>query len=147
MPVTANVAPVYPADKRVPSRVSSPSQIRAEGLPNSLATDMEKLSKSIDSIVQDLSKQQVVTTSVALTPEEIAAAGTLTNNTSGNAAHAAPTGAAGGDLSGTYPNPTLKNTGPGAGTYVVGFKLTPGGTNGTITIDAQGRITAITPAT
>lgn len=42
---------------------------------------------------------------------------------------------------------SLSNVGPGAGTYTVGAKLTGGGTNGTITIDAQGRITAISPAT
>jgi hypothetical protein len=42
---------------------------------------------------------------------------------------------------------SLPNVGPGAGTYTVGAKLTGGGTNGTITIDAQGRITAITQAT
>ncbi len=42
---------------------------------------------------------------------------------------------------------TLKNTGPGAGTHVVGLKLTGGGTDGSITIDAQGRVTAITDAT
>lgn len=50
-----------------------------------------------------------------------------------------------------YPLPAgavnLPNVGPGAGTYVVGAKLTGGGTNGSITIDAQGRITAISPAT
>lgn len=37
--------------------------------------------------------------------------------------------------------------GPGAGTYTVGLKLTGGGVNGTITLDAQGRITAIQQAT
>ena len=41
----------------------------------------------------------------------------------------------------------LPPVGPGAGTYTVGLKLTGGGTNGSITIDAQGRITAITQAT
>ena len=40
----------------------------------------------------------------------------------------------------------LTNEGPGAGTYTVGAKLTGGGNNGTITIDAQGRITAVTQA-
>lgn len=38
---------------------------------------------------------------------------------------------------------SLTNSGPGAGTYTTGAKLTGGGSNGTITIDATGRITAI----
>lgn len=42
---------------------------------------------------------------------------------------------------------SLPSVGPGAGTYTVGFKLTGGGVNGTITLDAQGRVTAVQQAT
>jgi hypothetical protein len=49
-----------------------------------------------------------------------------------------PSGAAGGDLTGTYPNPTLASSGATAGTYGSASVVPQ------VTVDAKGRVTSIT---
>ena len=83
------------------------------------------------------SSNQIIAASLTNTKFWIGSAGNLPveQALSGDA-----TLAAGGAL-------TLAAVGPGAATHTVGLKLTGGGVNGTITIDAKGRITAIQDAT
>jgi len=82
-------------------------------------------------------KKVVQATGVVCSPNPITDSGTVRfDSTWGDARFVNEAQAAGGDLAGTYPNPTLGTTGVGAGTYGSATQV------GQFTVDAKGRLTS-----
>lgn len=140
--VTVNAKGLVTAASSVPiaistSQVTGLSAAAIGAAPAShthTASNITDFSEAVDDRVAGL---LVAGTNISLSYND--SANTLTINSSASGG-GAPSGNAGGDLSGTYPNPTLATSGVTAGTYGSDAEVP------VLVVDAKGRVTSASTA-